>query len=509
MSLRENAIIPRMFLRSMGLLLICATAFAAPAHPAQSLIAIEEDLRFFAVVAALNVAGFDVELSSEYHGVRAEIRKVADSLDPDLLRRLREFYSTHKAGAPEETQLAKYISLAVVLGDPPLFKPVAREESLPNDARSVLDFVPLLQEFYQKAPVPRLWASVSEAYAEEMDRIGPPIRDVIARTDAYLRVASGAGASSQAMKISVELGAPQNSVNVRSHQENYYVILGYTSTPKTEEIRHAYLHLRLNDYAAAAAQKVQKSDGIMALLSGQEGVQPEYSSNFENMMSESLVRAAELRIDREAASAAQEKVRNYYRTGLLLTPYFYEALVAYEAGETPLRAELGTIAAAIDAGKELDRFEEIFHTIPLPERQPLRAEVPEPRTDPVLELLRTAEAVFDKDKARAREAFEKVLRDYDPENGAALYGLALIEMDRANLDEALKYFERTIKSESAATSRKTWSYIYSGHILDFKCNRAAAIENYQKAIETGDDTRDAQNTARRDLAQPFGGGCRQ
>ena len=128
----------------------------------------------------------------------------------------------------------------------------------------------------------------------------------------------------------------------------------------------------------------------------------------------------------------------------------------------------------------------------------MRAEVPvAPPVDPVLELLRTAEAAFERDKPRAREAFEKVLKEYDPNNGRALYGIGLIEMDKANLDEALLYFERTIKSNSADPSMKTWSYIYSGHILDFKCNRAAALENYRKAIETGDDTRDAQRTAKR------------
>lgn len=499
-----------MFLRLMGVLFLLATiVFPAAAHPAQSSVIIDEDMRFFSVVAALNVAGFDVELGSQYHPVRGEIRKIAGSLDPDLVMRLREFYESHRGGRPDEDQLAKYISLAVVLTDPPAFKPVAREESLPDDARSVLGFIPLLQEFYQKAGVPRLWAAVSPAYEAEMDRMGPPIRDVIARTDSYLRVASG-GASAQNMKISVELAAPQNSVNVRSHESEYYVVLGYAALPKLEEIRHAYLHLRLNDYVAAAAPKVQKRREILALLSGAEGIQPEYASSFENMMTESLVRAVELRIDREKPDTAQQKIRNYYRSGLLLAPYFHDALATYESGDTALRAEISGMATAIDAGKEQTRFQETFNTIPLPERQAPRAEVPTaPPVDPVLELLKSAQAVFDKDKPRAREAFEKILKEYDPNDGRALYGLGLIEMDRANLDEALRYFERTIKSESADRSMKTWSYIYSGHILDFKCNRAAAIENYQKAIQAGDDTRDAQKIARRDLAQPFGGECRQ
>ena len=464
------------------------------------------------MIAALNVAGFDVELASQYHPVRAEIRKIADSLDPDLLKRMRDFYKSHKPSGIDEDQLAKYISLAVVLTDPPAFKPIAREEALPDDARSVLGFVPLLQEFYQKGGVSRLWAKVGPAYEVEMDRLGPPVRNAVSRTDSYLRAVSG-GASSQTMKISVELGAPQNSVNVRSHQDDYFVVLGYAATPKVDEIRHAYLHLRLNNAITAAAQKVTSRPGLMTLLFGASGVQREYANNFENMLTESLIRAVELRIDRVPAATAQESVKSYYRSGLLLMPYFFESLAAYEAGDNPFREEISIMFAGIDLGKEEARFQNTFDSIPVPQRQVARAEVPvAPPTDPVLELLRAAFAAFEKDKARARAGFEKVLKDYDPNNGRALYGMGLIEMDKGDppsLDRALEYFQLAAKSNSDDRSMKTWSYIYSGHILDFKCNRSAALDNYRKAIEIGDDTRDAQRTARRDLAQPFGGECQQ
>lgn len=495
------------------LALVCFFAVSAISMPVQSPIVIDDDIRIFTVVTALNVSGFDVELGSEYHPVRAEIRKIADDLDPILLQRMRDYYKSHKSGATDDEQLAKYISLAIVLTDPP-FKPVAREESLPDDARSVLDFVPLLQEFYQKAGITRVWSRVSPAYESEMDRLGPSIRNAIARSDSYLR-ASG-GLSSQSMRITVELAAPRNTVNVRSHHDDYSVVLGYAATPKVDEIRHAYLHVRLNNYAAVASFKVQGRAALMALFSGVSGVPREFSSNFENMFTESLIRAVELRLDRVPAAAADEIVKNNYRSGLLLMPFFYESLPTYEAGDNPFREEIGLLAAEINTSKERERFQTTFNTIPEPQRQVARGEVPlapiPPQIDPVRELLRTAEAAFERDKPRAREAFETVLREYDPNEGRALYGLGLIEMDRADeesLNRALQYFTRAIGSSSADKSMKTWSYIYSGHILDFKCNRPAALENYRKAIETGDNTRDAQKIAKRDMAQPFGGECQQ
>ena len=493
----------------LALVCLCAGSIAAAAvHPQ---IEIDNDIRVFAMVAALNVSGFDAGLGSPEDPVRAEIRKIANGLDPDLLKRMREFYSTRKAGGSDEDQLAKYISLAIVLSDPP-FKPLAREESLPDDARSVLGFVPLLQEFFQKAGITRVWTRVSPAYEAELNRIGPSVRDAVARTDGYLRVISGALAT-QSLRISVELGAPRNTVNLRSYHDDYTVVLGRAQEPRIDEIRHAYLHVRLNNYAAVASFKAKGRTELIALLRNAEGVERAYASNFENMFAESLIRAVELRIDRVPAAAADASIKSYYRTGLLLLPHFYESMPAYEAGDTPLRDEIATLAERLDIGKEEERFQKTFYSIPVPQKQVARLETPVERApapvDRVYELLQTAQAAFEKDKPRAREMFERVLKEHNPNEGRALYGIALIEMDAQNLDEALQYFERTIASETADRSMKTWSYIYAGHILDFKCNRAAALEKYRKAIETGDDTRDAQRIAKRDLAQPFGGECQQ
>jgi hypothetical protein len=346
------------------------------------------------------------------------------------------------------------------------------------------------------------------------------IRDIVAKTDSYLR-APTASASSQTMRVSVELAAPQNSINVRSDRDDYYVILGHADTPKTDDIRHAYLHVRLNSYIAAAVPKVSNGGNLVELLRGVEGVPRAYSTDFEGMLTESFVRAIELRMDREPQPKAQESLKILYRSGLLLAPYFYESLIAYEASDSSLRNEVATIVGAVDVGKERSRFAETFHSIVLPEKPPLRAEVPPPPpvVDPVLQVVRAAELIFETDKNRARELFEAVIKA-DPRNGRAVYGLGLIEMDKANratvdserdaaLDKALQYFERTIASETAGRSAKTWSHIHSGHILDFKCNRNAALAQYRKAIESGDDTRDAQSLAQRGLTEPFGGGCQQ
>src|SRR5262244_1702658 len=112
---------------------------------------IQPDLRLFTMMAALNAAGFDVEFASQYHPVREAVRKYAKDVDPDLIARLKAFYNSRKGSQTDEAQLPKYVSLAVNVTDAPSFKPVTREEVLPPDARSVIGFLELMREFYEKA----------------------------------------------------------------------------------------------------------------------------------------------------------------------------------------------------------------------------------------------------------------------------------------------------------------------------------------------------------------------
>ena len=171
-----------MFLRlTCVLALVCVCVSGAEARPLQSPIVIDNDIRVFTMVAALNVAGFDVELSPQYHPVRAEIRSrgrprprpgPADEGNPP---------SSHRPSGIDEDQLAKYISLAVTLTDPPTFKINTREEALPDDARRP-GFCSVTSGILPKGRSFQTVGGVWSFYEGEMDRLGPSIRDVIART---------------------------------------------------------------------------------------------------------------------------------------------------------------------------------------------------------------------------------------------------------------------------------------------------------------------------------------
>jgi tetratricopeptide (TPR) repeat protein len=493
--------------------LVLSTLIAFSAFSQGTNVTIQPDLRLFTMMAALNAAGFDVEYGSQYHPVREIVRGYAKDVDADLIARLKSFYTARKGSQTDDAQLAKYISLAVNITDGPAFRPFSREEALPPDGRSVIGFLDLMREFYTKARLSQHWTEVRPQYEKAMERIAPPLRETIVRTDGYMRVPLGASAQ-RSMAIYLELAAPINTVNVRSNQDSYFVVIGDSSNPKIDDIRHAYLHFQLDNLVTTNVARVQNATQLLSMVKQAQGVDPAYTSEVHVMIAESLIRALELRMDRMPAARAKEAVDTFYRSGLLLAPYFYNALEQYEKGDAGFREGFVSMMRNIQLKAEQTRFQETFYKIPVPQKTVARPEVPEaappiPVPDPMRELLREAQTAFNSgDLAKAQAAFEKVLSDFDRDSGNALYGLGLIASRKGDSEAARQNFERMLRSGSVEPDMKVWAYIYLARIFDLECNRARALEYYQQAVKVGDDTRKAQSVAREGIQKPYGEGCK-
>lgn len=495
---------------SLVVVLVLALASAGSAQTSGAVV-INSDLRLFAMMTALNAAGFDVELGSQYHPVRVAARNLGKQLDPELTARLQDFYKAHKRDQSDEAQLSKYVSLAVSLSAPPDFKLPFREEYLPPDARDVIGFLDLLREVYAKLKITSTWAELRPQYDAEINRLGPSIRDLLVRTDAYLRIPLG-GASTRSLDIFVELAAPINSVNVRSDQDDYFVILGQSATPHFEDIRHAYLHFQLDTMAALNTAKISNGLALLEMIKGVEGVEPAYSGSVHTMLVESMIRAAEIRMDRTMAAKAKDSVDAYYRSGLLLVPYFYESLAQFEAQDAGIRDVGPKLIAAIKVPDERLRFSATFMKIPAAQKASAGAEVPKAEPvvapNPLRELLKEGEAAMNANNpAKAKAAFEKVIAEYDRNNGAALYGLALIYSREDDSARAKEFFERTTRATGVDPAMKVWAYVYLARIFDLSCDRPRALEYYQQAVKVGDNTRNAQAAAREGIRKPYGDGC--
>jgi hypothetical protein len=137
------------------------------------------------------------------------------------------------------------------------------------------------------------------------------------------------GSLSRTMAVYLELAAPIDTVNVRSDQDNYYVILGDSANPRIDDVRHAYLHFQLDALIAGNVTKIEGGSTLLGLVARAEGVDSAYTSDLRVMTTESLIRALELRMERLPAARARESLDAFYRSGLVLAPYFYDALDIY------------------------------------------------------------------------------------------------------------------------------------------------------------------------------------
>ena len=474
---------------------------------AQNLTAtVDRDLRLFTVLAALNSAGFDVELGPQYHPVREAVRERLRGIDPDLAGRLRDFYEGERGEAADEDQLSQYISLALSLTAPPAMQFTDREELRPADAREIAAFVPLLEEFYQEAGISSLWSSLATEYDEVFATIVPVLRDSIVQSDAFLRLPLG-DLAFRRLQILVELTAPVGSVNIRNYGDGLFVILGFPATPPVDIVRSAYLHLKLGPIIATQRPEFRRWSELLDWLRDVDGVVPEYASDFEILLTESLIRAVELRLGTGSDRTQAELIDEAYRQGLLLTPFFAEKLDDFLGSGLGIRAYFPELLASVDIGRERARFDERFHEIVLGERVASIVQVPPP-PDPVRGMLIEAQAALNgDDDETARSVFESVIDNFDPANGPALYGLALLASREGDAEQAMDYIQRAVESSFLEPSMRVWAHVYLGRIYDIQCDRETALTEYRLALESGDDTAAALAAAQAGLEGPFGGGC--
>ena len=488
------------------LLLPILIGLASSAWSQGSSIVVDSDIRLFTTMAALNAAGFDVEFAPSYHPVREEVRRQLRDLDAELADRLRRFYAEHKGSRTDEQELSRYISLALVLSDPAEFEITIPDGLLPPDAEAVARFRTLLREFYEKVRIPEMWAELRPRYEEELNRLAGRLREAILGADAFLKLPLGVQVPGR-LAVYLELAAPLNSVNFRNYQDNYYVVLGGSRSPQVDDVRHAYLHFRLDAPVAGIVARIQEKSSLLRLLDGVDGVERQYTTDLAILATESLIRAVELRMDEVEPALARQALDGYYRSGLLLAPYFYEGLTNFESQGVGIREYLRELVVDVLIADEEKRFRTRFHQIPAPERRIARAEIPRP-PDPVMELLKEGERALNSDDLEtAHTVFERVLDEFDDSRGAALYGLALVASKEGDSGEAKRYFIGTVRSESAEPSMKVWSHIFLGRIYDIECDRDRAVGHYEQAAQLDDDTRNAQSAAAAGIVEPYGGSC--
>ena len=227
------------------------------AAAAQSKATIDVSETIFSVLSGMNVCGYDSELASS-SPIRAEVRAdlVAASKSPEAAAAAKEmcrFYADHlQDGAAH--QLARYVSLALNLGDPPDFAPKAKEADLPPDASYLLGFVPVLKQYAAAAELHAIWLKHQPQYLALIDQYHDPVARMISSTDNYLRMPS-AGYVGRSYTIYLDPMAAPGEVNSRNYQQDifYIVVSPANNNIHMDDLRHTYLHFVLDPLIARRA----------------------------------------------------------------------------------------------------------------------------------------------------------------------------------------------------------------------------------------------------------------
>ena len=462
---------------------------------------LDNDIRLFTVLTAINVAGYDTGVGSPSDSaVRRVVRSDLKGFEGASLTRLKNFYEQFKLSDPG-ANLSQYISFALMCGPPPSFEIQARlPTDLPPDVRRIRTLSPILVDFYQEADIETLWYRYQGAYENVIVEYQEPLIQALFEATGYLRF-SPTSRQVRTFKVLFELMGSPNHVYSRSYEGVVNVVVQISARPRIEEIRDAYLMHLLDPLSVRYGQDISKKSelGRFALFAPALG--QVYKENFQLLVSKSLANAVEVRLTRGGEAKRAAMVDKVLREGFVLTPYFYERLADYEKQVEDFRHFYPEMIRGINLKREAARLQTTkFSEAEAPRPvQPIR-----PRLSELDRTLRRAERLLGANKlGEARKAFLAAYEKSGRRNAQALYGLGRLALHEADADLARAQFAQALDSEPDPYVA-AMSHIYIGRIEDVMGNRKQAVEHYQLALNTQDPSARIRELARQGLDQPFG-----
>lgn len=448
------------------------------------------DRRVIVTMAALNLAGYDYESGNrQLSALRQQIREDLKNTNPDLVRRLRDYFQAHRKGATDAAAVAPYLSLALSLTEPPAFTIDVPAERLPEDVREITDFALLLEEFYQVTGFSKLMPKYVAAYVNVAQTYGPAAGLALGSVLSYLhtepilelpplyipRRTSGPPVKAPEKKgekkddkkdaqkespldipnrirqfvILPDLLNATGAANLRVVRDTYFLLLGPTTEPNVEVMRRAFLTFVIDPLIERQVKEVAAIRNPLKKLMESRGerLNREYAERSAYyLITDSLVRATDARMDtlgyatrrKSSEDEAIYELSLGYDRGAVLVYHFYDQVKAFEAVGVNVRDYFAELLKNIDFEREAKRLDEYAQR--LTRVKQLRTEatlapVPPPTISNADEKLVARIVEADQMiKARkyddAKTALEAALKE-KPNNARALFGLAEVASKKA------------------------------------------------------------------------------
>lgn len=481
--------------------LLLSSIASAQAKPKVSL---QVNETIFSVVTAMNTCGYSDGMNSS-DPVRLQVRKaveIANQSSPEAaaaVKELCQFYSDHKPNDPNR-DLSQYISLALYLGDPPDFKPRVKEADMPPDTDYVLGFVGLVSRFYKADHLHDIWLKVQPQYQQLMDKFNPPLVNMILQTDVYLKNPIS-GDLGRSFIIYMEPMAGPGQVNARNYGEDYFLVASPVNGElPMDQVRHTYLHFLLDSYSMKRPTAMKRLAPLLNIVQGAP-LEPAFKTDMSLLVTESLIRAIEARLmpGGKAADAKRiQEVEEDMAEGFVLTHYFYDALVKWEAEPTSLKDAFPDFLYYMDVGKQVKLASQIKFSTNLRSEVVKGGKVQE-KADPLdLAQMKLGQG----DLEGAEKLAQEVKAKNDAESPRACFILGEVATLQKDKDGAISYFEQTLRT-AKEPNLIAWSHIYLGRIYDVDQDRDLAVKHYQAALAAGDDSPQVKTAAETGLKAPY------
>ena len=474
-------------------LLAALPALAVPAESGQ----LDASPSLFTVMAAITAAGYRAEWSSPnnhpiHMGVQAELAK----RDIPSLAALKEFFESHRK-KNDALEVSQYVSFALSCTGPPGFEFAIRDVEIPPDAASLRDLSRLLAAFYKEGNIEELWKRSQPAIEQYIDRYHVPVTEAVLQVNGYLRQMTS-GFKNRRFQIYIELQAAPNQIQTRSYSDNYTIVVTPSPDTRTFDIRHAYLHYLLDPLATRNQEILDRKKSLVDHAMRAQSLSDAYKSDYLLLVTESLIKAVEARLDRKPGVIAEA-----LKEGYILAPYFSEALPVYEKQESSMYVYYKEMMQGIDLVKEDRRLTGVEFSKDSAARPAVRMPAqapPEAATGAARTLGEAEQAYGSRELEKAKQLFLKTLEQTDKRSvhASAYYGLARIALLQKDLDAAERLFQKALESEPEAFD-KAWVLVYLGRLSVAAGDREKATEYFQNALQLNGATEKARQEATQGL----------
>lgn len=395
-------------------------------------VRIEPDKRVMAVLATLEAARttdaagnsvpvINTPLSQQGAQFRELLRSDLAALNDDLRQKISSFVIGHKRRNPDKTDaelISAFVSMAYALSPAPeLADPVVTND-LPGSLLDVLDFAPLVRDFYRRSSFAGNLPEYIRSYNSAADaKIRNSAREMVSELLNYLhtrpqlivieRITTETQRTRKTTLKNVELRererkfnivpellSPAGNINFINVKDDYYVVLSPDIDLVQSDVRRAFLQFVVDPIVLSNAKDIATiRDGVKKILDERRAANPSISPDVYLTISRSLVAAidakqlenvkvriatdqarakiaqmggsdptkavaAELELFKnQAADETYLRLSEDHEKGAVLAFYFAEQLKGVEESGVDIAAAMREMILSFDPAKEAGRYD--------------------------------------------------------------------------------------------------------------------------------------------------------